>query len=306
MRTDFWYPSSGVGQIHGCKWTPEGKPKAVLQIVHGITEYVERYQDFAGYLARQDYLVVAEDHMGHGQSVNNGGIQGYFHGGWDCAVEDTYRLLMNTKAEYPELPYILLGHSMGSFFVRNILYLHPDSGIQAAVISGTCWQPASMMPAVVKLMKAVCRLVGETNVSEQLQKLVFGSYNARVEHRRTSLDWICRDNRVVDAHPMMQGLQPKAGLLRDMMVGICDIEQQKNLEKMQKDLPVFFVAGGDDPVGNYGTGVRHCAEAFKKAGMRDVQVKIYPFCRHEILNEINKEEIYSDILTWIENKVETE
>ena len=303
MRTDFWFDSCGAGRIHGCKWTPEGKPRAVLQIVHGITEYVERYDTFANYMADHGYVVVAEDHMGHGQSVNGEGIEGYFHGGWFSAVEDTYRLLLDTRAEYPDLPYVLLGHSMGSFMARTILCQHPDCGISAAVISGTCWQPAFAMPAIVKVMEAACRVVGETNVSEKLQKLVFGTYNARVEHQRTALDWVSRDTKVVDNHPMMQGRQPKAGLLRDMMVGINYIEQKENLANMRKDLPVFFVAGGDDPVGSYGKGIRSCADAFRQAGMTDVSVRIYPLCRHEILNEINKKEIFEDILQWIEKSI---
>lgn len=240
--------------------------------------------------------------MGHGQSVNGDGIEGYFHGGWFNAVEDTYHLLVMTKADYPDIPYILLGHSMGSFMARSILYLHPDSGIDAAILSGTCWQPSAAMPAIVKIMEAACKAVGETNVSEKLQDLVFGTYNARVEHPRTSLDWVCRDKKTVDEHPMMQGFRPKAGLLRDMMVGISSIERRENLAKMKKDLPVFFVAGGDDPVGNYGRGVRTCAEAFRKAGMTDVSVKIYPLCRHEILNEINKEDIFADVHQWIEKR----
>lgn len=275
----------------------------MVQIVHGISEHVERYDDFACFLTAHGFLVVAEDHMGHGQSVNGEGIQGYFHGGWFAAVEDTYRLLKDTRAEFPEIPYILLGHSMGSFMARTILYLHPDSGIDGVILSGTCWQPPAIMPAIEKFMMAACRVTGETNVSEKLQNLVFGTYNARVEHPRTPVDWVCRDKAVVDQHPMMQGCVPKAGLLRDMMTGLNNTEHPAHLENMKKDLPVFFVAGGDDPVGNYGKGVRKCAAAFQKAGMRQVSVRIYPLCRHEILNEINREEIFGDILNWINESV---
>ena len=114
MGEDFWYASQGMGKIHGHRWLPQGEPKAVLQIVHGIAEFVERYDEFARYLTRLGYVVVAEDHMGHGQSINGGGIRGYFHGGWFTAVEDTYRLLQDTKAQYPNIPYVLFGHSMGS------------------------------------------------------------------------------------------------------------------------------------------------------------------------------------------------
>lgn len=305
MRTDFWFDSCGAGKIHACKWLPEGAPKAVLQIIHGIAEHVERYDVFADYLTERGYVVVAEDHMGHGQSVNGGGIPGYFHGGWFSAVEDSYRLLQDTRKAYPDLPYVLLGHSMGSFMARTILYQYPDSDISAAVISGTAWQPAAAMPAVVKILEVACKKTGETNPSEKLQNLVFGQYNARVEHPRTPIDWVCRDNRVVDAHPMLHGFQPSAGLLRDMMIGIDSVERSENLARMKKDLPVFFVAGGEDPVGSYGKGVRKCAAAFRKAGMSDVSLRIYPLCRHEILYEINQREVFDNLTAWIDAKIKT-
>ena len=303
MRTDHWYPSCGIGQIHYCKWLPEGDIRAVVQIVHGIVEHVERYDAFAKYLNSMGYAVVAEDHMGHGQSVNGGGIQGYYNGGWFNAVEDSHRLLQDTRAEYPDIPYILLGHSLGSFMARTMLYLYPQSGIDGVIISGTAWKFPPAMPAVVKAVELICRKVGETNVSEKLLNLAFGTMNTRIEHQRKPADWVCRDNRIVDSHPMTQGVQPKAGLLRDMVIGVHEIQKKKNLLKMRKDLPVLFVSGGDDPVGDYGKGVHSCADAFRQAGMTDVKVRIYPLCRHEILNEINKQDIFEDILKWIEEKV---
>lgn len=308
MREDFWFDSCGAGKIHGCRWSPEGEPKAVLQIVHGIAEYIERYDGFAEFLTRRGFLVVAEDHMGHGQSIGNEGVQGYFTGGWFNAVADSYHLLEMTKAEYPELPYVLFGHSMGSFMARTILCKYPDSGIDAAIICGTGWQPAFALPAVIKIVEGECKKVGETNPSARLQNLVFGGYNKRVEHPRTEFDWLTRDAKIVDAyiaHPLC-GFTASTGLLRDMMTGILYIEQPKNLAAMRKDLPVFFIAGGDDPVGSYGKGVRKAADAFRKAGMKDVDVHIYPLCRHELLNEINREEIYGDVLQWLSAHVKKE
>lgn len=308
MREDFWFDSCGAGKIHGCRWLPEGEPKAVLQIVHGIAEYIERYDGFAEFLTRRGFLVVAEDHMGHGQSIGSEGVQGYFTGGWFNAVADSYHLLEMTKAEYPELPYVLFGHSMGSFMARTILCKYPDSGIDAAIICGTGWQPAFALPAVIKIVEGECKKVGETNPSQRLQNLVFGGYNKRVEHPRTEFDWLTRDAKIVDAyiaHPLC-GFTASTGLLRDMMTGILYIEQPKNLAAMRKDLPVFFIAGGDDPVGSYGKGVRKAADAFRKAGMTDVDVHIYPLCRHELLNEINREEIYGDILQWLSAHVKKE
>lgn len=306
MREDFWYDSKGAGKIHGCRWTPEESPRAVVQIVHGIAEFIERYDEFAAYLNGLGFLVVAEDHMGHGQSVGENGIQGYFHGGWFTAVEDTMTLLRETQAAYPDIPYVLFGHSMGSFMARTILCKYPDSGISAAVICGTGWQPAALLPPVTRFIEAVCRKDGEDQPSAFLENLVFGSYNRRVEHPRTAYDWLSRDAKIVDAyiaHPMC-GFTPTAGLLREMMKGLTYIEKPAHLEAMKKNLPVFFVAGGDDPVGSYGKGVRHTVSQFKKAGMTDVSCRIYPLCRHEILNEINRQEIFEDIGGWILKKVE--
>lgn len=217
-----------------------------MQIVHGIAEFVERYDAFAQYLNSLGFLVVAEDHMGHGQSINGEGIQGYFHGGWFGAVADTYKLLSDIRAEYPDLPYILFGHSMGSFMARTILCKYPDSGIIAAVICGTGWQPTFAMPAMIKLVEGVCKKYGETKPNEKLQGLVFGSYNGKVEHPRTAYDWLTRDKAIVDAyiaHPLC-GFTASAGLLRDMMQGIYYIQRKENLARMKKDLPVFFIAGG--------------------------------------------------------------
>ena len=244
--------------------------------------------------------------MGHGQSVGENGIQGYFHGGWFTAVEDTMTLLRETQAAYPDIPYVLFGHSMGSFMARTILCKYPDSGISAAVICGTGWQPAALLPPVTRFIEAVCRKDGEDKPSAFLENLVFGSYNKRVEHPRTAYDWLSRDAKIVDAyiaHPMC-GFTPTAGLLREMMKGLTYIEKPAHLEAMKKDLPVFFVAGGDDPVGSYGKGVKRAVSEFKKAGMTDVSCRIYPLCRHEILNEINRQEIFEDIGGWILKKVE--
>ena len=161
MRTDFYFDSVGAGKIHCCRWTPEGEIRAVVQIVHGIAEYIERYDDFANYLNARGWLVVAEDHMGHGQSINGEGVQGYFHGGWFSAVADTFQLLKMTKEAYPGVPYVLFGHSMGSFMTRSILCKYPDSGISAAVICGTGWQPGVVVTAGIGICQAVCKKIGE-------------------------------------------------------------------------------------------------------------------------------------------------
>ena len=306
MRTDFFFKSGSGTRLHGCRWTPDSQVRAVLQIVHGIAEYVERYDGFANFLNRQGILVVAEDHMGHGKSISQECPQGYFAGGWQTAVDDTYRLTRDTMAEFRDVPFILFGHSMGSFMARTILAKYPDSGITAAVICGTGWQPAPVLAAGKAACALVCRAKGERAPSPLLQAMAFGTYNRKVEHPRTPYDWISRDNSVVNAYKAdpLCGFTPTAGLMRDMMEGIAYIQREENLAKMGKALPVLFIAGGDDPVGSYGAGVRTAAEAFRKAGMERVDVRIYPLCRHELLNEINREEIMDDVSRWIDGVLE--
>lgn len=305
MRTDFYFDSVGAGKIHCCRWTPEGEIRAVVQIVHGIAEYIERYDDFANYLNARGWLVVAEDHMGHGQSINGEGVQGYFHGGWFSAVADTFQLLKMTKEAYPGVPYVLFGHSMGSFMTRSILCKYPDSGISAAVICGTGWQPGVVVTAGIGICQAVCKKTGEQNPNEKLQNLVFGSYNSRVEHPRTPYDWLSRDKKIVDdyiAHPLC-GFTASCGLLRDMLIGIRFVQRKENLARMNQELPVLFLSGGDDPVGNYGKGVRQAAKAFRDAGMKHVTERVYPLGRHEILNEINRDEVYQHTADWIAQQI---
>jgi len=301
MRSDHWFDSCGKGKIHYCKWTPDGEIKGILQIVHGIAEYVERYDDFANFLNTQGYLVIAEDHMGHGQSIEGGSVRGYFHGGWFAAVEDTHQLMRATMVEHPGVPYVLFGHSMGSFMARTILAKYPECGITAAVICGTGSQPKAALPLLIKVVEGICRKTGEENPNEQLQGMVFGGYNKRIENPRTPCDWLTRDEKIVDAYVAdpLCGFTPACGLLRDMMKGIHYIQQTKNLKNMKKHLPVFFIAGSEDPVGPYGKGVEQAANAFRKAGMINVACKIYPDCRHEILNELNKQEVYADVANWL-------
>ena len=304
MRTEHYFDSQGKGKIHYVKWAPQAQPKAIVQIIHGIAEHAGRYEDLAAYLNSQDILVVAEDHMGHGLSMKTG-TQGYFDGGWFTAAADCHKLTELTMEEYPNVPYILYGHSMGSFMARTILAKYPQSGIRAAVICGTGWQPRPALPAMIRLVELICRKNGEQAPSEALQQLVFGGYNKKVEHPRTKSDWLTRDSAVVDAyeaHPLC-GFTPSAGLIRDMLQGLRYIEQPENLGRMEKTLPVFFIAGGDDPVGNYGKCVEQAAKAFRKAGMERVCLRLYPLCRHEILNEINKEEVYQDVLEFINKSV---
>lgn len=305
MMNEFYMDSVSGAQLHVCSWEPDGEIRAVVQIVHGIAEHISRYGALADYLNQHGIYVIGEDHMGHGGSVASGELKGYFEGGWFAAVADTYALLRQTREKYPEVPYVLLGHSMGSFMARTILAKYPDSGISGCIISGTAWMGTGLVRMAKAAAALVCKTGGERKPSELLKKMSFGSYNQKVEHPRTEYDWLSRDDAQVDLYieDPMCGFTVCAGLQRSMAEGISFIQKEENLLAMDKNLPVFFVAGGDDPVGNYGKGVYLAAEKFRQAGMTKVDCRIYPLCRHEIFNEINRREIFEDLLQWINETV---
>lgn len=300
MKTNFYYQSVTGVKLHGCKWMPDGPIKAVVQLVHGIAEHIERYDVFASYLNSKGCLVIAEDHMGHGQSVVKGEL-GYFRQGWMAVVEDIYQLMLDTQTDYPAAPYFLFGHSMGSFLSRSLMIAHPDCRLAGCVLSGTGWQPQAVLKAGRELCRAVTKSKGEKYHSTVLNNLIFGNYNAKVEHRRTEFDWLTRNNDIVDAYisDPLCGFVPTASLLGSVMEGMSFNQRPDMLMKMNHDLPVFFVAGTCDPVGNYGKGVVRCEKEFRKAGMKNTQLKLYPLCRHEILNEWDCNQIFEDIYDWI-------
>lgn len=299
--TEFYYPSCGSGNIHACRWEPDGQIKGIVQILHGIAEYARRYEEFARYLNSLGYLVVAEDHMGHGLSIGQDQVQGYFEGGWFAAIEDSYQLLTMTQQEYPDVPYILFGHSMGSFMARTMLIRYPQMQLDGAIICGTGWMKDSVLKMGSFVSKMVCKFGDEKKPSKFLHKLMFGSYNKRVEKQQTEFDWLSFNPENVKAYiaDPLCGFPETAGLARDMLTGILFIQKKDNLEKMNPELPVLFVAGAEDPVGDYGAGVKSAASEFADAGMKQISCRIYPKCRHEILNEQNKNQIFESIAYWM-------
>lgn len=303
MKYDLFYASKGGGRIHGSRWEPQGEPKGVIQIVHGIAEHIERFESLAVYLAGRGFVVVAEDHMGHGRSIGEECAQGCFCGGWFAAVEDTRTLMKYTMGKYPGLPYVIIGISMGSFMVRTLLAKYPHCGLNGAVLCGTAWQDDRLLRTAGITCKMICNTIGEGKPSTLLQKLLFGNYNRGISDAQSPNAWLCRDADVVmayDEDPLC-GFAASAGLYRDMMEGITYIQNASNLATMDPNLPVLFIAGDRDPVGNYGKGVEACAEAFRSMGMEQVTVKLYPEDRHDVLNELDKLTVWTDLVDWIEH-----
>lgn len=307
--TDFYFPSSdGENRIRARRWQDdEREPVGLLQISHGIIEHIERYDDFARYMAAKGFIVFGNDHLGHGKSVKADYDLGFFgaEDGWEHIVDDVHQLHDIMNGEYPQLPYFILGHSMGSFILRTYLIRYPEDRLTGALISGTGQQPKIVLLGGVILAKLECWRLGSRGISRIANNLSLNSYNKFFEPSRTPHDWLSRDEEQVDrnlADPLCN-FDPSVSALLEMLRGIRFIGSVKNARKMRHDLPVFFFSGDKDPVGEQGKGVRRAVAVFKKAGMKDVKLKLYPEGRHEMLNELNRGEVYGDVSAWIEEKM---
>ena len=197
---EFEYPSKGAGSIHAYRWEPAGKPVAVLQIIHGIAEHAARYDEMARFFTQRGVLVTAEDHMGHGRSSGTDAPL-CFSGGWMAAVDDSYALLERTHREFPDVPYLLFGHSMGSFLTRTLLYRYPNAPLRAVILCGTAWEPWPVLTAGRALCALEEKRLGATGYSPLLNALMFGLYNRKFPDAQTPDDWICARREVVDGRP---------------------------------------------------------------------------------------------------------
>lgn len=297
---------NGKNDIYVREWTPDGEARAVLQIAHGVAEHIARYDDFAQFLCDKGFIVVGNDHLGHGRSVANEDELGYFgeNGGWQFVVSDMRSLTTLEQEKHPRLPYFLLGHSMGSFLSRTYI-VNWRTGLDGVILSGTGQQSKAAVRAGETLASAEIKRRNAAYKSERLNNLIFGNYNDGIAHPNTASDWTSRDEASVDKYVSdpLCGFIPSVGLFRDMMQGIRFVSEAKNLERMKKDLPVFFFSGDADPVGEMGRGVIRVYKKFLAAGMTDVTLKLYHEGRHEMLNEKNKAQVYDDCLCWLESKL---
>ena len=304
MKKEFTYPSAdGKTQIHAISWVPEGKVRAVLQIAHGMVEFIDRYDRFAGVLNAEGILVVGNDHLGHGQSVTDPSNLGYFGSpdGNAFIIADIHQLRQQTEQQYPQVPFFLLGHSMGSFLARQYIEMY-GQGLAGAIIMGTGYQTEGTL----KAGKMLCKLIGSVRGwhyrSRFINNMAIGAYSKAFQPARTPADWLTRDEAVVDAYlhnPLCTFTFTVNGYYH-LFRGLQYAEDPANLNKIPKDLPVLIVSGGKDPVGNFGKDPVKVAEIYKQTGLKDVTCKIYPEDRHEVLNEMDKETVDRDILEWIE------
>lgn len=305
MKKTINYPSStGSCTISAAAWLPEGSVKAVIQLVHGMAEHIQRYEDLALYLNGLGYAVYAEDHAGHGGSVNGKGKKGYFaaENGWDRLIDDIDALHKLAKADYPGVRHVLYGHSMGSFLARTYASRYPDE-FDAYIFSGTAGKNP-VLGAAKLIAKQQIKKSGPDVPCETLNKLAFGAYNKRIENPRTPFDWLTTVDTVVDKYIEDEfcGFTFTAAAFRDLFDGLGEITGKKWAEKV-KNVPIYLLAGKQDPVGAYGKGVVEVCENLKKTGHTKVVLQLYENGRHEMHNEANREEVYRGIAAFLQSAV---
>ena len=305
-KTEFSFPSvKGDVECHAIKWVPVGvEPRAIVQIVHGMVEYVDRYDQYARDLCAAGFMVVGHDHIGHGDSVNSTKEWGVMpmDDGAQIMVEDVQSLRTLVQGECgEELPYFIQGHSMGSFVVRCYAEKHA-AGLAGLIVEGTGNPPAAASKFGKTLCGMLAKMHGPTYISKFVYKLANGGYAKYSPDYKTPVDWISRDDEVVAAYLA----NPKTTFAFSVsgynallsLTAQCAV--QASVDKIPKELPIFIASGSEDPVGEGGKGPKELYGMCTKAGIADVSIKLYEGARHELHNEIDREVFIGDAIAWID------
>lgn len=316
-KREFFYPSAdGITNIHGVCWEPEHisikKFKGIILIAHGVTEYIHRYENFAKCMTDAGYLVAGNDILGHGESISEQATPMYFGGvgSWDYLKEDLLALKRKMQQELAadfgdvkSVPCYMLGFSLGSFILRDYLISYPEENIKGALILGTGQTPKPQIALAKWIANRESKKYGDAQQTQVIRKLTFGTYNKGFAPNKTDFDWLCANEESLmeymnDPH-RGEGFTP--GLFREMLNGMAKVGNWRNVELMNKEIPVLFLSGMDDSVGEKGKGVKRAYESFQEAGMKYTQMKLYPGMRHDILREGQWKTVVADILAWLES-----
>lgn len=285
-------------------WTPDADVslRGLIQIVHGLAEHSARYETFARFLTSNGYVVFANDHRGHGQTAGQLQKVGYFEDRdfWKAAISDVKKLQDLIITQYPNFPIFLFGHSMGALLSRQFITLYGNQ-LSGAILSATAGDPGILGQLGIQVSALIGSLWGKHSRSSLMTNLSFGKFNTFFKPNRTEFDWLSRDHAAVDKYIQDEycGQVYTAGFWNSFLKGIAVINQPDAFLHTPGNLPIYLFAGEKDPVGDMGKGVVQIYNAYKKRGIKDLSVKLYPDGRHEMLNEINRQEVYEDILNWL-------
>jgi alpha-beta hydrolase superfamily lysophospholipase len=294
--------------LHAIKWIPEGQPKAILQIIHGMQEFIDRYDEYARFLAEKGILVMGNDHLGHGGSVSANGTYGFFckDDPATVLVRDAHRLKKMVQEEYPGVPIFILGHSFGSFVAREYIARY-GTGIQGAIIQGTAFMPIGTVNSLAKVVSVEQFLLGTKTRSKMINDMAFKGYLKKIPNPRTKFDWLSHNEESIDkyiADPFcnfvftLNGFKTMAELLKRVQ----DVEK---MEDIPKNLPILITGGKEDPVGSYGDALKRLYTIYtNELHIENVELKLYDGMRHELQQEIGRETVFEDQYNWLKKVID--
>ncbi len=296
--------SSNISKIYAKTYIPNNKNyKGIVQIVHGMCEYIDKYLPFIEYLLKHDFIVVGHDQLGHGNSITDDKLRGYFgeKNGHKNLVDDAYYITKQTKLLYPDLPYFIFGHSMGSFITRLIAAKYGNQ-LDGIILCGT-GGPNPLYQTGVDIANKLISKRGAEYKSEFLTDLACKFFNTTIPNVTDPYDWTTRDKKVVEGRieDEFSNFIFTATGYRDIFMLVKKSNEKSKFSNLPKELHVHIISGDKDPVGMNGLGVKKVYTNMLNAGVVDVSLKTYPDARHELLNELNKQEVYKDILQWLED-----
>ncbi|HBE9572751.1 TPA: lysophospholipase [Clostridioides difficile] len=306
--TNFTFKGEEGLDIYTYKWEDENikKPKAVIQIAHGMAETAQRYETFAKVLTKNGYIVYINDHRGHGKTAKI--IENVGHlaekEGFRCLVEDMYTLTNIIKKENEDLPIYLFGHSMGSFASQRYI-MDYSNNLSGLILCGSNGKQGIILNLAHLIINCEIKKYGRRSKSNKINNLIFGGEIIR-RNEKTKFDWLSRDKEQVEKYinDPFCGVVCSCGFFYDLVQGLKEIEDKENLKKVPLDIPIYIISGDKDPIGKNGKGVLKLRDRYIKLGVKDVTCKLYKDGRHELLNEINREEVFEDIICWLNNKIE--
>lgn len=299
----------GRTKIHAVKWLPDsGEGKAVIQLTHGMIEYIERYENFAKFLTDNDFIVYGHDHIGHGHSVRSKKDLGYFteNRPSDVLIDDMHHVRCIAQGEQGDKPYFMFAHSMGSFLLRKYLTKYNDN-LTGAIICGTGYSTAQTTNMGLRITWLASKAKNSHFRSQFITNLTYSKAYKKFDMtgKNPKNSWLTRDEEVVKKYysdSLCSYLFTMNGY-KGLMEAVGFSCKQENVNKIPSRLPIFIISGEDDPVGDLGVGVRQVYNMFRRSGKKDLSFKLYEGFRHEILNEIGKEEVYNDVLKWMNARI---
>ncbi len=307
ISTNFTFKSGDSTEVFVYKWLPKNlRAKGVVQISHGMAEHAARYEEFASFLTKNGYIVYANDHRGHGKTAGTMENIGYLgdKDGFEWLVKDLHSLSEIIRKENPSLELFLLGHSMGSFAAQRYI-IDYGSELSGAILSGSNGDHGVILRLGSMLAKLESTIYGKRHQTKMMDKLIFGSHNKAFKPNRTNADWISGDIVEVDKYinDPYCGTIFTAGFFYDFLTGLIKIEDKNNLKKIPENLPILIFSGDKDPVGKNGKGIINLYNRYKNNGVKDVKYILYKDGRHEMLNEINKDEVMEDVVQWLDSNL---